>query len=156
MNHRQPLPSVTAQNLTALPSRDHRERAIAGQSLIESALVLAAFMGLLVGMATIGESLYVRQTLADRARLAARWGALHNYDPPAIRRVVLFGSPQQRPGDSAFLGLTISDIEVANPGCPGPGCRITVAIPEHGVRSVEPMDSPMMDGATQSLAASKP
>ncbi len=57
----------------------------AGQSLVESALILAAFMGLLLGMAGVGQSLFVRQTLADRARVAARWGALNTYDPQAIR-----------------------------------------------------------------------
>ena len=38
-----------------------------GQSLVESALILATFMGLLLGMTGIGEQIFVRQTLADRA-----------------------------------------------------------------------------------------
>jgi hypothetical protein len=123
----------------------------AGQSLIESALVLAAFMGLLVGMAGIGQALFVRQTLADRARIASRWGALNRYDPAAIRQVVLFGSAQPGPRDTPFLGLTPAAIEVSNPGCPGPLCRISIAIPEYGVRSIEPVEN-----ATPPLAASQP
>jgi TadE-like protein len=128
-----------------------RSRKQAGQSLIESALVLTAFMGLLTGMAAIGESLFVRQTLADRARMASRWGALNNYDPAAIRRVVLFGSAQPAPDASAFFGLAPTAVDVSNPGCPGPACRISVAIPDHGIRSVEPVES-----ATQPLAAAQP
>ena len=128
-----------------------RARAQAGQSLVESALVLAAFMGLLVGMAAIGESLFVRQTLADRARMAARWGALNSFDPAAIRRVALYGTAQPAPGDTPFIGLRPAAVEVSNPGCPGPECRVSVAIPEYGIRSVEAVDS-----ATPALVASKP
>ena len=118
----------------------NRARRQAGQSLIESALILTAFMGLLLGMAGIGQLLFVRQTLADRARMAARWGALHNYDPAAIRRVVLYGTPDPAPGETAFFGLAPAAVDVSNPDCPGPACRISVAIPEHGIRSVEPSE----------------
>jgi hypothetical protein len=122
-----------------------------GQSLVESALILTAFMGLLLGMIDIGQLLFVRQTLADRARMAARWGALNSYDPAAIRRLVLFGTAEQAPGQSAFFGLKPDAVDVSNPGCPGPACRILVAIPQHGIQSVEPMEV-----LTPPLVASKP
>jgi hypothetical protein len=122
-----------------------------GQSLIESALILTAFMGLLVGMAGVGQMLFVRQTLADRARVAARWGALNSYDPAAIRRVVLFGTAEPTPGDNPFFGLTPAAVVVSNPGCPGAGCRVSVVIPEHGIKSVEPMEK-----STPAPVASKP
>jgi hypothetical protein len=117
-----------------------------GQSLIESALILTAFMGLLLGMAGVGQLLFVRQTLADRARMAARWGALttyglNSYDAAAIRRMVLFGTAEPAPNQSPFFGLTPNAVEVSNPGCPGPACRVSVAIPEQGIRSVEPVES---------------
>jgi hypothetical protein len=124
-----------------------RSQSSKGQSLVESALILTAFMGLLLGMAGVGESLFVRQTLGDRARIAARWGALNPYDPGAIRRIVLFGTAEPAPGQSAFFGLSASAVEVSNPGCPGPSCRISIEIPRQGIRSVEPMDS-----STPSLA----
>jgi hypothetical protein len=120
-----------------------RRQKQAGQSLLESTLILAAFMGLIIGMSGVGQLLFVRQTLADRARMAARWGALNSYDPAAIRRMVLFGTAADAaPGQSAFFGLKPEAVEVSNPGCPGPACRVTVAIPEHGIRSVEPMPTP--------------
>jgi len=119
--------------MTAHPQR--------GQSLVESALVMAAFMGLLIGMASLGESLFVRQSLADRARMAARWGALNSYDPAAIRNMVLYGSAAPTSGETAFFGLQPDAVAVSNPGCPGPECRVSVALPEYGIRSVEPMES---------------
>jgi Flp pilus assembly protein TadG len=123
----------------------------AGQSLIETALILTAFMGLLLGMTGVGELIFVRQTLADRASQAARWGAVNNYDPAAIRDMVRFGTATPEHGQTPFFGLASTAIEVSNPGCPGVECRISVAIPEHGVRSVEPMEDGILTGA-----ASKP
>jgi hypothetical protein len=129
-----------------------RMRRQSGQSLVESALILSAFMGLLLGMAGIGESLFVRQTLADRARVAARWGAMNSYDPAAIRRMVLFGTAAPAPGQSPFFGLAPAAVDVENPGCPGPACRVSVTIPEHGISSVEPV----VNDATLGLVASQP
>ncbi len=128
-----------------------RGRGQAGQSVIESALILAAFMGLIIGMAGIGQLLFVRETLADRARMAARWGALNSYDPAAIRRMVLFGTAEATPGQSAFFGLSPAAVDVSNPGCPGPACRVSVAIPEHGIRSVEPMQPEATPAAVAAL-----
>jgi TadE-like protein len=131
----------------------NRTRTQAGQSLVESALVLAAFMGLLLGMTGVGQMLFVRQTLADRVRQAARWGALNAYDPAAIRNVVRFGTAAPAPGDSPFFGLATASITVSNPGCPGPECRVSVAIPEHGIRSIEPVEDagPATPGPVASL-----
>jgi len=121
-----------------------RARKQAGQSLVETALILAAFMGLLLGMTGVGELIFVRQTLADRASQAARWGALNPYDPAKIRAMVQFGT------------IAAADIEVSNPGCPGPDCRIVVAIPAHGIRVVEPVAETLGESATAPPAASKP
>lgn len=122
-----------------------RER---GQSLVETALVLLAFLTLLLGMGFVGQSLFIKQTLTQRAQEAARWGALNRYDVNAIRSLVLYGATNAGANSDGFDGLAASDVVVSNPGCPGPACRITVAIPGHGIRSVEPSPSaPVIDGA---------
>jgi Flp pilus assembly protein TadG len=121
-----------------------RARKRAGQSLVETALILAAFMGLLLGMTGVGELVFVRQTLADRARQAARWGALNPYDPAKIRDMAQFGN------------IAASDIEVSNPGCPGLNCRILVAIPTHGIRVIETAGETVGEPVTAPPAASKP
>ena len=122
----------------------HRSSRQGGQSLVETALILAAFMALLLGMTGVGELIFVRQTLADRASQAARWGALNPYDPAKIRAIVQFGT------------IAAADIEVSNPGCPGPDCRIVDAIPAHGIRVVEPVAETLGESATAPPAASKP
>jgi hypothetical protein len=133
-----------------------RAREQAGQSLVETALILAAFMGLLLGMTGVGELIFVRQTLADRVNQAARWGALNNYDPTAIRNMVRFGTATPEQGQTPFFGLAAAAIEVSNPGCPGAECRVSVAIPEHGIRSVEPMEDSRPAPAIAGRAVSKP
>ena len=121
-----------------------RARRQAGQSLVETALILAAFMALLLGMTGVGELIFVRQTLADRASQAARWGALNPYDPGKIVEMVRFGN------------MAASEIQVSNPGCPGVGCRIVVAIPTHGIRSVEPVEDSVPSTPIDGPAVSKP
>lgn len=132
-----------------------RKRSQAGQSLVESALILTAFMALLLGMTGIGELVFVRQTLADRAHQAARWGAMNTYDPTAIRNIVRFGTATPESGLTPFAGLALTAVDVSNPECPGVRCRVTVAIPEHGIRSVEPMEDSNAPPAIAGVA-SKP
>ena len=111
-----------------------------GQSLVESSLILAAFMTLLLGMVLTGQSLFVRQTLAERVQEAARWGALNPYNPESIRNLVLYGTAKPESGAKPFVSLSSSEIVVSNPGCPEAQCRIMVAIPAQGIRSTEPVE----------------
>ena len=117
-----------------------RKRHSRGQSLVETTLILAAFMGLILGMVGVGQMLFVRQALAERAQDAARWGALNTYDAPSIRNLVLYGTATPADGAAAFGGLAPSEVEVSNPGCPGVDCRVSVAIPGHGIQSTEPVE----------------
>lgn len=112
----------------------------AGHSLVEAALVLGAFMGMVLGMTGIGQSLFLRQTLAARAHDAARWGAVNSYDPGAIRNLVLYGAASPQKAARPLLGLSAEAVTVGNPGCPGPSCRITVSIPAQGIQSMEPVE----------------
>ena len=111
-----------------------------GQSLVETTLILAAFMGLILAMVGVGQMLFVRQALAERAQDAARWGAVNIYDAPAIRNLVLYGTATPREGAIGFAGLVPSEVVVGNPGCPGVDCRVSVAIPGHGIKSTEPVE----------------
>jgi TadE-like protein len=111
-----------------------------GQSLVETTLVLAAFIGLVTGIVGVGQTLFARQSLAERVHDAARWGAMHPYDPQAIRNLVLYETTKPSPDARPFLGLAAEAVEVKNPGCPGGDCRVTVAVSGQGVRSVEPFE----------------
>ena len=112
-----------------------------GQSLVETSLILAAFMGMLLGIVGIGQALYVRQTFSERVHQAARWGALNTYQPEVIRSLVLYGTTTPDLTSTPFMGLTASEVIVASPDCPGTQCRITVAIPRQGIQSTEPAET---------------
>jgi Flp pilus assembly protein TadG len=112
-----------------------------GQSLVETSLILAAFLGLLLGMIGIGQTLFVRETFSERVHEAARWGALNGFDPAQIRSLVLYGTTAPDVNATPFMGFTASEVVVADPGCPGPQCRVTVAIPREGIQSTEPVES---------------
>jgi hypothetical protein len=120
-----------------------------GQSLVETTLVLAAFMALLLGMVFVGQTLFVRQTFADRVRSAARWGAVNGYDPAAIRSLVLYGTTAPDGDASPFMGLGVSEVVIAARGCPGAQCRVVVSIPREGIQSTEPAEYDQLatDGA---------
>ena len=118
----------------------NRRRGSRGQSLVETALILIAFMSLLLAMTDIGERLFVKQELTQRAHDAARWGALNRFDAETIRNLVLYGTTAPATDAGAFESLKPADVVVANPVCPGPDCRIRVAIPAHGVQSIEPVE----------------
>jgi hypothetical protein len=111
-----------------------------GQALIETSLILAAFIGLLLGMLGVGQALFVRQTFLERVHQAARWGAMNKYQPQSIRDLVLYGTMHPDPGVTPFMGLAASEVVVAATGCPGTRCLVTVAIPRQGIQSTEPAE----------------
>jgi hypothetical protein len=111
-----------------------------GQSLVETSLILAAFVGLLLGMLEIGQKLFVHETFCERVHQAARWSAMNRYDPAAIRSLVLYGTTSPDAGATPFMGFTASEVVVADPGCPGAQCRVTVAIPREGIQSAESVE----------------
>ena len=48
-----------------------------GQSFVETGLVLLIFLMLLIGIIDFGQVLYFHQSLVERARAAARYGAIN-------------------------------------------------------------------------------
>jgi len=117
-----------------------RSRRSKGQSLVESALVLTAFMALVLGLVGLADILFERQMLARRVQDAARWGAVNAYNPRAIRDLVLFGTLTPVRDALPFAGLESDAVEVANPGCPGADCRVRVSVRGQGVQSVQPVE----------------
>ncbi|HJT88419.1 MAG TPA: TadE family protein, partial [Bryobacteraceae bacterium] len=65
---------------------------------MELALVFPLLASLLIGVADFGQYLFLQQALVERARFAARWGAVT--DPSntgAIINVVLYSQPAPAP-----------------------------------------------------------
>ena len=95
-----------------------------GQSLVETTLILGAFMGLLLAIIHVGVLFVERQALMERVHQAARWGATQPFEETQIRNLVLFGTTAPGPGASPFAKV---DVQVRQADCPGPACRVVVA-----------------------------
>lgn len=84
-----------------------------GSMLIEGALVLTLFVGLLAGILFASNQLHTRHALAEQLRWAARTGAVQGWTENEIASLVVHGArnpPQaSKPG---FQGLRLEDVSV--------------------------------------------
>src|SRR5579864_2297205 len=110
-----------------------RRRRQKGSTLLESALTLVVFLTLFFGVFDVGEMLFVHQTLTDRTRNAARWGAVNTFDPTSITNLVLYGATAPAQGQTPAFGLTASNVTVSRPaasvGQPEDRVIVTVTYP---------------------------
>jgi len=101
-----------------------------GGTMLESVLTLVVFLAMVIGVFDIGEMFFVHQTLTDRARNAARWGAVNAFDPTSIQNLVLYGATTPSTGQAASFGLAGSNVTVTRPvaGIGTPEDRVVVTI----------------------------
>lgn len=130
-------------------SRRHRQ---SGHALLEAALVAAPLLILILGIFDIGQMLYIQQTLSERVRAAARYGAVHSTDLPAVQNMVLYGDP--RPSGAPFLGLKPADVQVARQGRGTPDDRLQITVSGWRHTVLTPFFAGSRD--TRSLSASIP
>src|SRR6267154_390863 len=86
-----------------------------GQALVESALTLIIFLPVLIGIADFGQFLYLHQTLSDRARAAARWGAVHTYTNSGthIKEYAVYNTTDPPAGTAGMLPNLTTDLVTA-------------------------------------------
>jgi len=101
--------------------------------MLESALTLVVFLALFFGVFDVGEMLFVHQTLTDRTRNAARWGAVNTFDATAITNLVLYGATTPAQAQTPSFGLSASNVTVSRPaasiGQPDDRIIVTVTYP---------------------------
>src|SRR5260370_20629880 len=92
-----------------------RQKHSKGAVFIETGLVFVIFAFLLMGAFDFGQFLFIHQALVDRARSAARWGALSDpTNTSAIQNMVLYNQTTAPVGaTSGIFGLTLSMFQVA-------------------------------------------
>ena len=97
-----------------------------GQSLVESAFVLSAFMMIVLGLVNFGFILWMHQTLEHRARTAARYGVINPTDTTGMQNMVLYNSTTgSGPG---MFGLTASNVSAVHLGSGSFEDRINVTV----------------------------
>jgi len=108
-----------------------------GQALIEGALILLMFLVFFVGTIDFGQFLYFHQSLTERARAAARYGAVNPADRTGIQNVAVYNDPAGTANGATALipNFTTDMVSVCLPGdascsdsSTGPDWRVTVTI----------------------------
>jgi Flp pilus assembly protein TadG len=112
---------------------------------VETALIFIVFATILIGTFDFGQFLFTHQALVERARSAARWGAINDpTNTTSIVNMVLYNqsaSPSQ--GTPTYFNLSSSNVSVSNPGSGTNDYRLTVKISGYNYTVL----SPYMSGA---------
>src|SRR5436305_831113 len=95
-----------------------RLRTSKGSAFVETALIFLVFSSMLMGAFDFGQFLFMHQALVERARYAARWGAINDpTDSASVVNMVLYNQATTPPsGTAGFLNLTSENVTVTNPG----------------------------------------
>ncbi len=111
-----------------------------GSVMVETALVFLAFAGMLIGAFDFGQFLFIHQALVERARYAARWGAINDpTDSTSITNMVLYNqAAPPPPGTAPYLNLTAANVTVTNPGSGTDDYRLNLQISGYSYTVLSP------------------
>jgi len=92
-----------------------RQKHSKGAVFVETGMVFVIFAFMLMGAFDFAQFLFIHQALVDRARSAARWGALSDpTNTSAIQNMVLYNQTTAPSGaTSGIFGLTSSMVHVS-------------------------------------------
>jgi hypothetical protein len=98
-----------------------------GSAMLECALCLVSTIVIFVGIADIGQLLFIQSALAERVRSATSYGT-RAYEPDSMRNIVLYGQPTPSAAQVPFFNLTSSMVTVERHDPGTPIDRVTVGI----------------------------
>jgi Flp pilus assembly protein TadG len=113
------------------------------------ALIYLVFACMLIGAFDFGQFLFVHQALVERARYAARWGAINDpTDTASIKNMVRYYQPADPPaGTPSYFSLTDSNVTVTNPGSGTDNYRLNIQISGYSFTVVSPYLAGNLTGA---------
>ena len=116
--------------------QSHRRRRQRGATAVEASLTLTLFLLTIFTLFDLGYVMYVHQTLAERARAAARYGSLHPSDTTGMKNIAIY---YETTGSGAgVLGLTTSNVTAVRSGAGTTADRVTVTIANYPFMAVWP------------------
>src|SRR5204863_2453418 len=128
-----------------------------GQAMLESGLILLIFVPVLMGIADFGQFLYFHQSLTDRARAAARYGAVTSYTSSGlhIKEYAVYNMANPPSGTAGILANLTTDLVTATLDDAGTdSARITVTISNYPYSFISPFMS--KDTQYRSVTATEP
>jgi Flp pilus assembly protein TadG len=130
------------------PMKNRKRRA--GTSLVESALTLGLYTGIVFSIFDFGYVMYMHQTVASRVQTAARYGALNPTDTAGMKNVVLYNSSAG--SGNGIFGITSSNVTATRTGSGTTADRVTVTVTSFHY----PMISPGFSGTAKAVSSSMP
>jgi Flp pilus assembly protein TadG len=116
--------------------QSHRRRRQLGATALEASLTLTLFLLTIFTLFDLGYVMYVHQTLAERARAAARYGSLNPTDSTGMKNIAIY---YQTTGSGAgVLGLTTANVTAVRSGVGTTADRVTVTIQNYPFMAVWP------------------
>jgi Flp pilus assembly protein TadG len=127
-----------------------RRRTNNGSVIVETALIFLIFAGLMIGAFDFGQFLFIHQALVERARYAARWGAINDAtDSTSITNMVLYNqAATPASGTASYFNLTAGttdaqghqsgNVFVSNPGSGTDNYRLTIQISGYSYSVLSP------------------
>jgi len=125
---------------TRMSISSSRRRTSKGGAFVEMALIYLVFAIMLLGAFDFGQFLFVHQALVERARFAARWGAINDPTNTASvsNMVRYFQATAPASGTASYFNLTDANVVVTNPGSTTDNYRLNVQISGYSFVSLSP------------------
>jgi len=107
-----------------------RRKTSRGSAIVETALIFPLFFIMLIGAFDFGQFLFIHQALVERARYAARWGAINDpTDTASITNMVLYNQGAAPPlGTASYFNLTAANVTVSSAGSGTDDYRLNLQI----------------------------
>lgn len=110
---------------------------VRGSAMVETSLVIIVFLMLLIGIADVGQMLFIHVSLVERMREGLRYGVI-TYDPTAIQNIVLYGTASPGDGATPSFNLTASMVNVSRMDAKAPEDRIVITLSNYPIQWFTP------------------
>jgi Flp pilus assembly protein TadG len=108
--------------------------------MLEGALVLMIFLSFLIGTLDFAQFLYFHQSLVERVRMAARYGAVHPTDIAGMRNMAVYNKAVPSSSDAPLVAnLTTAMVAVSSLDAGTPEARVTVTISNYPFQFFSPL-----------------
>lgn len=131
-----------------------RRKSRRGSVMVELSLIGIVFFVLLIGICDFGQFLFLQQAMVERARSAARWGAVTDpTNSTAIRNMVLYLQSTAPPGGTAAsFGLTAAMVSVSTADAGTDNYRLVLQISGYSYTVLSPYLAGSYKGAPISVS----
>jgi Flp pilus assembly protein TadG len=130
-----------------------RRKTSRGSAMVEMTLIGIVFFVILIGIVDFGQFLFLQQAIVERARSAARWGAVTDpTNSTAIRNMVLYLQSTAPSGGTASFGLTADMVSVSTADAGTDNYRLVLQISGYSYSVLSPYLAGSYKGAPISVS----